>query len=283
MAALQPLSRNDGAHFLLHGRAHDLIQIALVTFQIDRTHNRGLGRQLLCDFVLAPAQHEGANTSGQQVPAHRVTALLYRCAPPLGEVLLASQKAWQQKVKQGPQFTKMVFQRRAGQAQAVARLQFANGHRSFGVRVLDKLRLIQDQQVVTVLAQEGLVSPKQGVGRDHQIVLANLLEAFLAGIAMQAEHPKTGGEASGLLAPVVHKRRRHHNERRPVQSERFLLHQHVRQRLHGLAKAHVVGQHAAQVVLAQKLHPVQSLVLVAAQGCRQGKRQRHLAHAWASL
>ncbi|CAE6872902.1 hypothetical protein R69658_08249 [Paraburkholderia aspalathi] len=48
------------------------------------------------------------------------------------------------------------------------------------------------------------------------------------------------------------------------------------ERLHGLAKAHVVGQHARQVMFAQELHPAQPLMLVRAKLGLQSARHRRL-------
>ena len=48
------------------------------------------------------------------------------------------------------------------------------------------------------------------------------------------------------------------------------------QRLQRFAQAHVVGQNAAQAVLAQELQPVQALLLVGPQAGLQGSRHAHL-------
>ena len=105
--------------------------------------------------------------------------------------------------------------------------------------------------MIFVQRQHRLIAPQQRVRGQHEIVLANLIETFLALRAMQIQHPKRRRKLSRFLAPVVNQRGGQHDQRRPVEASRFLLDQNVRQRLHGLAEAHVIGENTRQIALAQ--------------------------------
>ena len=52
----------------------------------------------------------------------------------------------------------------------------------------------------------------------------------------------------------------------------------MRERLHGFAQAHVVGEDSAEIEFAQKLQPVQALLLVFAQCRAQAGRRRDRLH-----
>ena len=146
----KPMRANRGAHFLLHRRAHRFVQIALRAFQIDGAHDRGLRRQFLRDLVLAPTQHERPDAAREQCAPHAVAVLFDRIAPAFREVVLGAEKPGQQEVELRPQLAEMILERRAGQTQPMPRLQAADVARRLGRRVLDVLRLVEDQQVVVV-------------------------------------------------------------------------------------------------------------------------------------
>ena len=75
-----------------------------------------------------------------------VAALFDRRAKRVGEPGAVAQEARRHHVEQRPQFAEMVFQRRAGQRETLARGQFADQARRRRVRVLDGLRFVEDQQ-----------------------------------------------------------------------------------------------------------------------------------------
>ncbi|MNR18914.1 hypothetical protein D3C85_1356700 [compost metagenome] len=95
--------------------------------------------------------------------------------------------------------------------------------------------------------------------------------------AVQGEHPQLGGEACGLVLPVGDQAGGHDDQGGPGQASGLLLGEDVRQGLQGLAQAHVVGEDAADLQLAQRLHPAQTLQLVVAQfGVQPGRRLHRL-------
>ena len=177
-----------------------------------------------------------------------------------------------------PQLAEVVFQRGAGQAQAVARIEQAGALGRLRAVVLDVVRFVEDHQVIIVLAQLFLVARQQRVGGQHQVGAVDLVEQLEPLLALQQQHAQARGEARGLVLPVGHQAGRGDHQGRAGQAAGFLFDQDVGQRLHRLAQAHVVGQDAGEVVFAQELHPRQAVGLVVAQGRLQAGRRRHLLH-----
>ena len=169
----------------------------------------------------------------------------------------------------------MVFQRRAGQAQQVRRLQLAQGAGAAAAGVFHHLRFVQDEQVKGLRGQRIHIAPQQRVGGQNQVVVCNVWVAFGTVGTMQRQHAQAGRHARSLGLPVEEQRGGQHHQRRAREPARFLFGQHMGQRLRGLAQAHVVGQDAAQALLAQVLQPGQALQLVGAQLHLQALRCGH--------
>ena len=77
-----------------------------------------------------------------------------------GELLAGAEKAGKQEIELAPQFAEVVFQRRAGQAQAMPCIDLAHCFRALALGILDRLRLVEDEQVVTVLHQLVGIAPQ---------------------------------------------------------------------------------------------------------------------------
>jgi hypothetical protein len=90
---------------------------------------------------------------------------------------------------------------------------------------------------------------------------------------VQRKDRQTGCEARCLVLPVEDQRGRQDDQGGPVEAAGLLFEQQVRQRLGGLAQAHVVGQNAGQVLFAQELQPGQSFGLVMTQFQSQSGRR----------
>ncbi len=118
-----------------------------------------------------------------------VALLLDRRPPVAGELLAGAEKAGKQEIELAPKFAEVVFQRRAGQAQAMSRVDLAHCFGALALGILDRLRLVEDQQVVTVLHQLVGIAPEQRVGGEHHVVLGNFGEALLALRARAATAP----------------------------------------------------------------------------------------------
>ncbi|MNM56734.1 hypothetical protein D3C81_679110 [compost metagenome] len=266
------------AHFLIHRQAHGFVQVALRPRQFHLAHHLRLRRQFLGHVIFRAAQQERLDAAVQQHAAQRVVLAFDRMAELGVEGFLVAQQARQQEVELRPQFAQVVFQRRAGQTQAVARAQQARALRRLAARILDVVRFVEDDQVEIMLAQGFLVARQQGVGGQHQVALIDLVELLRAVLALQQQHFQAGRELGRLVLPVAHQTRRRNDERRMRQTARFLFHQDMRQGLHRLAETHVIGQDARQVMVAQELHPRQAIGLVVAQGGLQTGWRRHFLH-----
>ena len=86
---------------------------------------------------------------------------------------------------------------------------------------------------------------------------------------------QTGAKAGGFALPIAQQTHRGHDQGRACEATCFFFGQDVRQGLQGFAQAHVVGQDARQLVRAQKLQPIQALLLV---GPQSGLQARGCAH-----
>jgi len=73
--------------------------------------------------------------------------------------LVTAEKAGQQKVELAPEFPQVVLQWRASQAEAVTRFDPTHHFSTLTARVLHRLRLVENQQVIGVPGQVGNVAP----------------------------------------------------------------------------------------------------------------------------
>ncbi len=115
--------------------------------------------------------------------------LLDRRAKELAELSGFAEQARHQDVEQRPQLTEVIFHRRPGQTQAVTGLDPERDKGGLGLRVLDELRLVQDQRVVGLRGKHLFVPGQQRIGRQDEIVFGKAFEPRLAGRALQHEHP----------------------------------------------------------------------------------------------
>ena len=149
-----------------------------------------LARQLGRDLLLGAPQDERPQRARQR--RHRLRFQSPR-ARRGGERARRAQHAGVQELDQRPQLAQVVLDRRARQREAMVPAQQARRLRRFGVRVLDRLRLVEDHVVRLDLAQEDGVLAQHAVGRDQQV---------------DAREPASqGGRARGALGADVGERR----------------------------------------------------------------------------
>ena len=91
-------------------------------------------------------------------------------------------------MKQRPQFSQVVFQRRAAQAQALACNQFTGRLRRFTAGIFDVLRFIENQQVQRQFCQVLKVFGQQGIRGEDEVVIVERLEVFFATGPVQCQH-----------------------------------------------------------------------------------------------
>ena len=138
------------------------------------------------------------------------------------------------------------------------------------VRVLHPVPLADDDVLPLDLAQHGLILHHELERGEQHVELAarHLLALDLLAHTRRAlvdHHPDVRGPLDELVGPVGQRGERHHDQERAI----ILLHLHdvgdQRDRLDGLAQAHLVGQDAVEVVVVQGDHPLQALQLVCLQ------------------
>ncbi len=173
------------------------------------------------------------------------------------EVGLGAEEAGVEELHDRPQVADVVFDRGAGEGDAVVARQRACGLRLLRFGVLDVLRLVEDDAGPVYFLENVEVAVEQGVaGEDESVLLRLLLErgAFLALTAVVNQDRQIGREALRFLVPVAddgHGADEQH--RSPAIAFPVALDEG--ERLHGLAETHVVGQAGAQARTAQEAEP----------------------------
>ena len=157
------------------------------------------------------------------------------------------------------------------QRQPPVGLQALGGARRRAQRVLDLLRLVDDHVAPRDLLQHLFVPAEKRVARDHHVGVLELVLALLPLGAVPERVAQRRRELVDLAQPVGDHARRRHDERLEGLALAFdlrvlVLHREKqRQRLHGLAEPHVVGQDAAGPDLVQEPEPLEALLLVRAE------------------
>ena len=156
------------------------------------------------------------------------------------------------------------------------RMQCPRHLRHFRLRILDRLRLVEDDETELALQEYLSVEQQQRIADDDDVGRVDRSERFLAPGALKDQQSEFGREAADFLLPIAENAHRRHDQRGLVQAILLLLDGKMSQRLHRLSQAHVVGQDAAQTMAAQKLQPSQAVLLVGPQRrlkmCGRGQR-----------
>ena len=271
----QPLGVEGFAHRFFGRQAYRFVQVGLLALQLDAGDALNFVGQFGGHLAFGSAQHERCDAATQLVEPLTVAEFFDGVAKQVLEALLAAQKTRHQKVEQTPQFAQMVLHGCAGQAQAMPRIEFPHHLRRMGVGVFDVLCLIEHHQMPGLLQPALAVARQQGVGRHHHVVAGHLSSGIVPVLAVQHQHTQRGRKTFGLASPVAHQTDRGYDQRRAREATCFFLDQDMRKRLQGFAQPHVVGQDAAQAVVAKELQPVQALLLVRTHLGLQTRGYRH--------
>jgi hypothetical protein len=219
-------------------------------------------------------------TRSDSADAHVLVAEFFdRRAVHMGKALGGAEQAGHQEIELRPELAQVVFQRRAGQRQAVPCLEFARHLVRLRLGILDELGLVHHQQVPVVCQQGLAVAHQQRIGGQHQVGPGDVAEQLGAILAMQDQHLETGGELRRFVAPVGHQAGGGDHQAGPVGASRSLFQVQVGQGLHRLAQAHVVGEDAGEAVFAQELQPVEADLLIGAQRCGETGCRRVMRHS----
>ena len=187
---------------------------------------------------------------------------------PPPEFSLVTEKAGVQEVHDGPQFADVVLDRRAREGDPVIGRQGSRGARLARSRVLDVLRLVENDSGPGDLFQQIEVAMHERISGDDERMARGLLREFLAACARQSmmdEDREAGSKARRLLPPVANHRCGADEQHRAVDAVGMVaLKQH--KSLDGLSEAHVVGQASAQSVLPKKSEPGETAHLIRPEG-----------------
>ena len=161
----------------------------------------------------------------------------------------------------------MVLDRGPGKGEPMASIEQAARLGRGRLRVLDRLRLVEDDVVELDAGEPGRVAAQRAVGSQHQVGAGELVEPLRARHPGEIEDAQVGSEAARLLLPVEYERARNDDERRSPFVARLRRAPPVQQREHHhrLAQAHVVGEAPADAELLEECEPAEALALVAAQ------------------
>src|SRR5439155_15568191 len=130
---------------------------------LNRLDDLGLRRQLGGDLALGAPEEKRAHPASKQPAALGIAFLLDGRAPATGKALAVAEKAGRQEREQRPQLAEMIFERRAGQAQAMACFDLTHSPGGRGIRILDRLRLIENKHVPGLGMQYLMIAGKKRI------------------------------------------------------------------------------------------------------------------------
>jgi hypothetical protein len=202
-----------------------------------------------------------------------VTATLDRAAKSQSEGLLSTKQTRHRELHHRPQFTQVILKRRASQCNPVRCPQRPDRTRRTGAWILDQVSFIGDDHMPALRLEHIAIARQKRIAGEDQVVIGDLIESQRPVTASQREHAQLGGMATRFILPVEDQRGGCHHQRGPGQPAGCTLALEMRQHLHGLAKPHVVGQHASGAAGRDELQPGQSLLLIRPQCRLEGRRR----------
>mmetsp|Transcript_21111 Transcript_21111/g.66715 ORF Transcript_21111/g.66715 Transcript_21111/m.66715 type:complete len:227 (-) Transcript_21111:328-1008(-) len=185
------------------------------------------------------------------------------------EVHHARKHVREEVVQQSPELVEAVLYRRTGEQQAHAAPQLGHGPVQHGLRVLQAVTLVNDNDLPLVLGQPvvsvHLLVVRDADGRQTLCSVApqnGQLGLAVLHVASEDVDAEARCEPLKLGLPVREGRLRRHHEMRPWIGLALLQVQQERDGLDGLAQAHLVRKNAVQTVRVQRGEPLQTLCLV---------------------
>ena len=212
-------------------------------------------RQIFGDVLLQAAQHERTQLGGKAAARDALRDLgVFAAAARRSRVKCScvAEITRLDEIHDAPQIEQPIFQRRAGQRQALLGLQLLDRLRDLRAGVFDELRFVENHRAEREFLQLFQVAPQQRVIGDDEIVLRNLFAQVMPRrAAFQHQHFQMRREPFGFAPPVVQHGRRANDQRRlGILGVLLLQPRQPGKRLQRFAQAHVVGQNAAQLDVA---------------------------------
>ncbi len=237
-----------GDDLLAGGGADGLVDVALLVLELAVEDGLDAGGQLGGDVLLEAAEDEGADLVAQALGGAGVAV-----GDGAGEALVeggaAAEEAAVGEVELAPQLVEAVLDGGAGEGDAEAGLDGVGGAGHLAVGVLDGLGLVEDDGVPAGGGQGVGVEAEDGVGGEGEVGrgVEGAAGAVVDGGA------EAGAEAGDLGGPVVDDAARADHQRAAADGG---------EGLHGLAEAHVVGEHRAEPGVAEEAEPAHPAALV---------------------
>ncbi len=142
-----------------------IVVVALRPFELTVDGLLDLRRQVGRHLRLGAAQQERTERLRQDAPALRIAVRLVQ----LVERLRRSEQARIEEVEQAPQLAEMVLHGRAGQREPLPSAQQPHRARRLRTRVLDRVRLVEDDAVEGEVGEPGGIAEERAVGREHEV------------------------------------------------------------------------------------------------------------------
>ncbi len=215
--------------------------------------------------------------ASQDVGSHQLAKRTVWIVCPLGQPLRIArelpsiaQQARVQEIEDRPQVAQVILDRRSGQRDACPGFQRLCRAGLAGVRILDRLRLVQDDEPPVRLG-EHRDAQQRAIAGDHQIMFRRPLDGECLHLIrrhcrrMHDHSLQAGGKFFDLRGPVPQQRGGRHQQVRGNLCGTGLFHQQQRQHLDRLAEAHVVGQAGPEAKARQQVQPLRPCFLVGAQ------------------
>ena len=229
---------------------------------------RQIGNDALVGF------HAPEDVRLHQAAKRRVAVLLARLEPldELLELLLRTEQARAEEIKQGPKVGQPVLDRGAGEHDSRSGPEPLDGPGLPRRRILDGLRLVEHDQLPVDLRQPRLAQ-EHPVGRHDDVgaleglgrVGGRPVEPVLRGLGRMDElGAERRGEPVHLRFPVPQQGSRQNQQRWPGAAV-LLQNRQKRQHLDRLAQPHVVGQAGAEPQVRHEPEPVEARLLILAQ------------------
>ena len=168
---LQPVARDAPEQRRSVVVAQLVVQLALRAHQIAVHRQLRPRRQLRRDLRLRAPQDERADAAREHVD--RAAVLLRRRPAMPREGGRGAEQAGIQELEQAPQLAEVVLDRRPAQRQPVLRADQPRGLGRRRVRVLDRLRLVEDRVLELDVLEEQRVAPQRAVAGEDDVVVAD--------------------------------------------------------------------------------------------------------------
>ena len=252
-----------GKHQPLH---MGVIQLLLLPFQSGKNTFLQLLRKILQHVPFQAPQHKRTNQLLQTFSRILIPALDNGDLVVVAEFVIGIQITGHEIIKNTPQFTEPVFNRRSCECQPEACADLLDRSGSLGTVVFDVLRLVNDLCHKTKGCIGFPVSLQQIIGGDQDFPGPAALQKLppFHSVPHNGFYGEGGRKALKLIFPVVDQGRRTHNQCQGT----FPLHrlrgfrEQICDHLQGLSKTHIICQNTPETILLQSPDPEISLFLI---------------------